>query len=349
VIEWPAENPVWSFRATRPESTDQLDTMFGSGIRLDDVHFKGERVLARADAPILTVQYRAGCGPYRDWLYDEHCFQVDSPTDVPGAPGFAVAASAPTTVCQSPTSDDSGNFSGVAIYDEGESLLLTSEMTAGWYRYIMGWRFHTNGRLEPIFTFGSAGTSTCVCNEHWHHVYWRFEWAIGGSAAEPHSGKVAAEYTENGTSWTSVETEATLNRPEAHDTQHWRFRNPTATRGWRLRPGPRDGSFLTDPTGFGQADVWVVRHRDGEVNDQDLGPNQPVRASADINRWVNGEAVGLAADSRTVLWYHAWITNDYLGSGRVPGVDPEECVTVGPVIEPIEAGADSAGTRFIFR
>ena len=53
--------------------------------------------------PILNVKYdNDACGPYRDWQYDEHCFQCDG-VDI--GPGFRRANTAPKTACNG---DDSG-------------------------------------------------------------------------------------------------------------------------------------------------------------------------------------------------------------------------------------------------
>jgi len=67
--------------------------------------------------PVLNVLYDGNtCGPYRDWLYSEDCFQATG-TDVPSSgSGVRVASSAPATFCES--SVDAGNFKGIAIYDQ---------------------------------------------------------------------------------------------------------------------------------------------------------------------------------------------------------------------------------------
>jgi len=91
------------------------------------------------------------------------------------APGIRLCNSPATTILD--TDDDHGNFKGVAIYVQGQEVVLVSEMEAGWYRYVSEWRFHSNGTILPRFGFGAVQNS-CVCNLHHHHVYWRFDFDI---------------------------------------------------------------------------------------------------------------------------------------------------------------------------
>lgn len=61
-----------------------------SGIELQNVKFRGKLVLARANAPVLNVQYyRNLCGPYRDWSYQEGMF-VANGTYVAGGSGNGI-------------------------------------------------------------------------------------------------------------------------------------------------------------------------------------------------------------------------------------------------------------------
>src|SRR5829696_4521183 len=72
---------------------------------------------------------------------------------------------------------DSGNFRGVAIYRDGQEVVVVSELEAGYYRYISEWRLHDDGTISPRFGF-SAVENPCVCEVHHHHVYWRFDFDI---------------------------------------------------------------------------------------------------------------------------------------------------------------------------
>ena len=104
-------------------------------------------------------------------------------TDV--APGFRLCPSPATTILD--TGSDTGNYLGTAIYVKGQEVVLVSEMQAGWYRYISEWRLHTDGTIRPRFGF-TAVKSSCVCNVHHHHAYWRFDFDIRTARRESGPG-----------------------------------------------------------------------------------------------------------------------------------------------------------------
>ena len=74
----------------------------GTGLELTDVYYKGRLILKRAEVPVLNVLYAGNtCGPYRDWLYSEDCFQATG-TDVPSSgSGVRIANAPPSTLCES--------------------------------------------------------------------------------------------------------------------------------------------------------------------------------------------------------------------------------------------------------
>ena len=49
-----------------------------------------------------------------------------------------------------------GNFRGAAIYIDGTDVVIVSELSAGWYRYISQWRLGADGTISPR----SAGHAT---------------------------------------------------------------------------------------------------------------------------------------------------------------------------------------------
>lgn len=94
-LSWPQDAPLWSFLVTRPSASTGTR---GSGIEIEYAFYKGKQVLSRAHTPILNVLYDEDrCGPYRDWIYSEYCFQADG---VDLAPGFrwCPADRPPTTI-----------------------------------------------------------------------------------------------------------------------------------------------------------------------------------------------------------------------------------------------------------
>src|SRR5204863_7411762 len=148
---------LWTFQAIRPSASSGIS---GSGIELRSVKYKGKSVLYQAHVPILNVEYEKSegeeseCGPhYRDWQWQEYSFHCDKGTDFP--PGFRLCKGPAKTILDHPPTDG-GNFAGVAVYVEGQEVVLKSQMIAGWYRYISEWRFHVNGRLRPRFGFGAV-------------------------------------------------------------------------------------------------------------------------------------------------------------------------------------------------
>src|SRR5215208_1698426 len=148
-------SPLWSFLVIRPSASSGTNA---SGVELQNVRYRGKLVLFQAHAPILNVQYDGNaCGPFRDWLFEESWVQADG-TNV--APGIRRSQSPAQTILESGT--DSGNFRGVAIYRQGQEVVVVSELQAGWYRYVSQWRFHDDGTIRPRFGF-SAVRNACVC------------------------------------------------------------------------------------------------------------------------------------------------------------------------------------------
>ena len=161
---------LWKFLAVRPAASSGTN---GSGVELRFVDFRGKRVLYRAHVPILNVKYDGdACGPYRDWQNQEGMLQANGSDP---APGFRLCTAPAKTILD--TGSDTGNFLGVAIFVQGQEVVLVSEMEAGWYRYVSEWRFHTDGTIRPRFGF-SAVQSSCVCTTHHHHAYWRLDFDL---------------------------------------------------------------------------------------------------------------------------------------------------------------------------
>ncbi|MFK8017042.1 MAG: thrombospondin type 3 repeat-containing protein [Gammaproteobacteria bacterium] len=196
LMQWPADNPAWEFCWRSSEfSQPQPD---GSGLELFEVSYNGHLVFDRTHVPILNVEYGpGGCGCFRDWLDSEVRFDATSSTtcnDTTGSmSGFCDADESPRTICDCAPTDtcddnpgnacnvDIGSFRGVAAYDEPDTLELSTQTRAGWYRYTMRWKFHLDGTIEPGFGFG-ATPNGCTDASHFHHGYYRFDFDIDGSS-----------------------------------------------------------------------------------------------------------------------------------------------------------------------
>jgi hypothetical protein len=309
---------LWSFLVFRPSFS--LGTN-GSGVTLREVDYRGKRVLFRAHVPILNVQYDGdACGPFRDWLYAESPFHANG-TDV--APGIRQCPTPAQTILDPPHTDE-GNFRGVAIYREGQEVVVVSELEAGWYRYVSQWRLHDDGTIRPRFGF-SAVENPCVCNVHHHHVYWRFDFDILSEG-----NNVVSEFNSPpitpASNWHINRFEVMRPRNSARN-RRWRIENSTTGDAYMLIPGANDG--VADA--FGRGDVWILRHHDEELDDgisaapSQTGPSQP-NAPADIGRFINAEST---ENQDIAIWYAAHFTHDV--HEEAGGIDH----IVGPTLQPV--------------
>jgi hypothetical protein len=312
-------SPLWSFLVFRPSFS--LGTN-GSGVTLREVDYRGKRVLFRAHAPILNVQYNGNaCGPFRDWLFAESFIQADG-TDV--APGIR-RCNTPARTILDPPETDTGNFQGVAIYREGQEVVVVSELEAGYYRYISEWRLHDDGTISPRFGF-SAVENPCVCEVHHHHVYWRFDFDIvtegNNVVSEFNSPPIAPP-----SNWHTNRFEVMRPRNSTRS-RKWKIENSTTGDAYELIPGPDDG-VAHNAAMFGRGDVWILRHHDSEIDDgisaapSQAGVPQP-NAPADIGRFINGEST---FNQDIVIWYAAHFTHD---------VNEESGHIVGPILRPVQ-------------
>jgi hypothetical protein len=138
-------------------------------------------VLKRGHVPVLNVKYVTGCGPFRDWQYSEGFFSAPDAGAQDVAAGIRILAAGQVATTSVESHNDAGNFRGVAIYTQdvglGPEVVMVTEMEAGWYRYIMEWRFGADGTIRPRYGFASTANS-CVCLQRTHHVYWRFDFDV---------------------------------------------------------------------------------------------------------------------------------------------------------------------------
>lgn len=306
---------LWTFEALRPAASSGKQ---GSGIELRHVKYKGKTVLFRAHVPILNVQYDTGsgsCGPYyRDWQSDEWPFQCNKGKDL--ADGYRLCSSPAKSILESGT--DGGDFNGVAISVEGQEVVLKSQLTAGWYRYVSEWRFHTNGVLKPRFGFGAVkslhGTEYCVCHVHHHHVYWRLDFDIVTAG-----NNLVREYNNpplfGSSNYHDKVYEIRRPRDPGHR-RHWEISNTRTGSAYSIVPGPNDG--VSDS--FGVGDLWVLKYNANEIDD---GGERvaDVSAKANIDKFKNGE---LVKDKDVVIWYGAHFRHDQThegGGSHVVGPD----------------------------
>ena len=297
---------IWRLLAVRPSAS--MGT-WGSGIDLRYVDYRGKRVLYQAHVPVLNVIYdRNACGPYRDWQYQEGMLQA-SGTNV--APGFLLCGSPAQTILD--TESDAGTFLGTAIYVDGLEVVLVCEMQAGWYRYVSEWRLHADGTIRPRFGF-DAVSSSCVCNVHHHHVYWRLDFDI-----ETAGNNVIHEFNDPpiiaGTNWHTKSYEIMRLRSAAHNRQ-WRIENAASGCGYTIAPGANDGTAAGDA--YAKGDLWFLRYHPGEIDDAPISGTE-----IQIDKYRNGESL---VNQDVVAWYGAHFTHDVSG--------PPVSHVVGPTLTP---------------
>jgi hypothetical protein len=317
-------SPLWSFRLFRPSFS--LGTN-GSGVTLREVDYRGKRVLFRAHVPILNVQYDGNaCGPFRDWLFAESFIRADGTTVESGIR----RCDTPARTILDPPETDTGNFQGVAIYREGQELVVVCELEAGWYRYISQWRLHDDGTIRPRFGF-SAVENACVCNTHHHHVYWRLDFDIGTAENNVVSEFNSPPIAPSNLNWHTNRFEVSRPRNPARS-RKWKIENSTTGDAYELIPGPDDG-VAHNAAMFGRGDVWILRHHedDSEIDDgisaapSQAGLPQP-NAPADIGRFVNGEST---FNQDIVIWYAAHFTHDVNEENGHSHI-------VGPTLRPVQ-------------
>jgi hypothetical protein len=307
---------LWRLIAVRPSASSGV---VGSGIDLRAVDYRGKRVLRRAHVPILNVQYKTGpCGPFRDWQWEEGRFQAPGTTVVPG---FRLCSGPATTLMDSGV--DAGNFRGVAVYVQGDEVVLVSEMEAGWYRYISQWRLHRDGTIRPRFGFAGIDDS-CICDRHHHHAYWRLNFDIGAQSRNSvqewndHPGPQPG-------AWRTMRFEA--RRPRAtHMKRRWRVVNTQTGAGYEIVPGAHDGQA----DAFGVGDFWALRLRAGQVDDGQGFTSSPLLAPARIDAFVNGDDI---TDRDVVVWYVGHFLHDVEEDGHDHD-GPAHGHVVGPELRP---------------
>jgi hypothetical protein len=284
----------------------------------------------------LNVEYTpANCGPYRDWQYEEGAFQASDIGAINPAPGIRVLADGQIATTALDTGNDTGNFRGVAIYRQDDETVMISEMNAGWYRYIMEWRFAADGTIRPRYGFG-ATNSGCVCYIHNHHVYWRLDFDV----VSP-TNKVFQ--VERGRKFLQPITNELTRLKSLSTNRSILVQNSTGDEAYMLVPNKTDG--VAD--NFGRSDMWVLKYKNvvggdnfqNEIDDgwDSVGGQCTTTGGSCINitPFLNDESV---VNEDVVIWYGA----HFIHSDGANLLDPDRSPTilsgshvVGPDIRPV--------------
>jgi hypothetical protein len=321
-ISWPvgAEDPIWELTALPVSLSTGSD---GSGLEIRDVRYNGRSVLKRGHIPMLNVRYESGCGCFRDWMRSNTRFEADNVT---GACFAQPEAGTTRTLCDvGVQSGDVGSFQGIAMEDFGDGFTLTTQSSAGWYRYTMKWTFEENGTIRPQFGFSNT-TNSCALNKRWHHVYWRLDFDI----ETPDRNQAAV--SRDGGDFEVISTETTQFWDDPNDVlapTTWAVFNLDTERGYSLTPGEKEYLTPANPgTGnptfdqFAREDMAISRYRAGQLQDNRSGCS--VNFFGGTNPIIQEENI---ADADVVLWYRT-------GATRSGGYD-YTCRPLGPVIRPI--------------
>lgn len=307
---------LWSFLAIRPSASSGAD---GSGVELRDVKYKGKTVLKRGHVPILNILYDGNtCGPFRDWQYAENQFEAD-PTNGTNVASGVRACTIPA-LTELETNNDAGNHQGIAYYNEGDAVVLVSEMSAGWYRYISEWRFRQDGTIQPRFGMGAVQNG-CTCQGHVHHVYWRFDFDVNGT------DNAVFEARRPGSFDTPLATEIKRNRA-SKGYLAWLVQNPGRGDAYMIKPGDNDGLATDDTTGYARGDFWLLRYRSTELDDSAVRTN----TQANLDAFVNNETTG---DKDIVIWYGAHVNHNRGMYNRMHPHSISGPLVAGPDLVPV--------------
>lgn len=263
-VVWPSANePLWRFNWRLADAPDE------EGVVITGAFYRGRQVFYKASLPCLRVQYDGPCGPYKDPLHYNNA--------------KTTAACPSKRVCL---------YSYVSNGLRG--LQVQSYHTVSAYRLTHRWVFWEDGQIYPRLY--SAGLQ---CNfNHRHHVYWRFDFDIGGAGND-----LALEYNTYtadqgwGRGWDTKTFETTRAKNPA-SRRSWAILDEQSGRGYHLIPGSNDG--VAD--NFASHDLWLLRYHGSE----DKNGAQGDRFSDDLQRYLNGEnTVG----QDIVLWYCAHLSH----------------------------------------
>ncbi len=326
--------PLWEMLIIRPSSSSG-GSFERSGLEIRDVRYRGKSVLKRGHVPVLNVQYVSGCGPFRDWQYSESPFDAPEAGATNPAPGIRVLATGQVATTAVDTRNDFGNFQGVAVYTQnvglGNEVVLVTEMSAGWYRYVMEWRFAADGTIRPRYGFSSV-TDSCVCIQRTHHVYWRFDFDIVTATNRIYQMDRGRRFLK------LIDTEAAAFK-NSQRSRSFLIQNSAGNEAYQLVPGNNDGAVLNANgdliDAFGAGDFWLTQFKGTAGSPTEIDdPNPGGAAAASLAPWVNGESM---VDQDIVVWYaaHQVRIDD---SSRSNAVAPEAIAgahVIGPTLRPI--------------
>jgi hypothetical protein len=334
-VTWPATGlPVWEFCFVKVNNSSGPR---GSGLELRNAYYRGVLVLKRAHAPILFAEYRNGAGGncYRDWK-DENSTILAEPA-VRNVLGTSSVFSATTNcdVSSNPTiaygscpfgqpgrtAADCAASGTVAVENlaAGAGVRLTTQYTAGWYKYSTRYSFLSNGDIQPEFGFGNSdGTYNDVT--HWHQNYWRFDFDIDGANNDELQLAGVPQPLEF----------SSLRNPRSF----YSVFDSAAGFGYQFEPGSNDDTYPANESlrNLHTTDVIGTRYKANEYSDKTT--NNLSDCVMTPGTLANGESI---ANTDVVMYYRASVRDSTSNNWALPGggfapQDSMICKRVGPLL-----------------
>lgn len=290
---WQGEELLWDLAVVRPSSSSGVN---GSGVELRNVDYQGVRVLQRAHLPLVTVGYDDG-EAVRTWLFEESAFDAEGPEPVPGY--RVVEGGAPQTILE--RGQGGGGFRGVALWLEGQELVVVSQVEAGWHRYVCEWRLRADGAIQPRIAFAAVRNPRTGA-AHVNHAYWRLDFDVVGpdnNQLQEHNDPTLPGQLAR---WHTIRYETRRARAPERQRQ-WRVKTVRAPHGYAIVPGPDDGTA----DAFGAGDLWVLAYHADELDDGEGVTTDPARARPQLDRLVSGE---LVEREDIVVWYGVHVAGE---------------------------------------
>jgi hypothetical protein len=305
----------WQLQAVRPCQT-QTTTAGGrgGGLEIRNARYNGKLVFSKAHIPVISVKYENdACGPYRDWQYQENVFNCTNVTGAGRCDGPA------TTNCDMPNGDDTGSFCGVSIYRTPSRLTLTTNVQAGWYRYVLKWHFYPDGTFHPEAFFGAV-SDPCINNDHVHLIYWRVDMDIEGDTPnlveehnvyQKHDHSPSADATYWGT-WDNMFLESSRNK-QLDGSRWWRVRNTSTQRAYLIYPPETYKGINQDEVRFVPqiSDFWMLNYastNQEETDDSGTGTRYWGHLNNFMSDSVSSDTPNPNVDK--VIWYSGAVLHE---------------------------------------
>ena len=220
---------------------------------------------------MLNVEYiqtSCGCNCYRDWEYEQSYFSSDN---IVTQGTYAEPTLPPKTVCDVGGGGDvcaqgqPNCFNGVAAEKLADRLILTTQMDAGWYRYVMKWRFYPRRTDRAGLRFRRGTARLRELPPHAPRLLalrlrHRRRAAVDVVTEGPNPARPPAPGPRPRIVTLPTETTRVINYPGIT----WSVTNSATHRGYRVVPG-LETALPADS--FSQGDLWALRYHAAEIDD----------------------------------------------------------------------------------